>query len=216
MAQVSKMDVEVRPSQNYQTVGFSATLTFDPPVELEAALFEADLAYAKLESLAGKRVNELSELRNSNVIVPATAASIAAPIAGVSPIDSATWPTAFKPAGAGTFKYLPSSVVPKDRFVSMVTEKLPELGIDPEQVVVYDDRGGDRGIENGGQSYTVGKVKVKPDTRLAAAMNGKQILANVDFEIGGAVKVSLSRDGRAALQAMQIAGQLAEPAITPF
>jgi|DEB0MinimDraft_10_1074344.scaffolds.fasta_scaffold00051_16 hypothetical protein len=207
MASISHIDVEVRPSRNYQTVGVTARIVFDTPVTPDEARFEADLVYSQLVDFASSKIDSLSEQRGAEV-APAVQQT-AAPVSGVNPADAATWPIAYKPNGAGSFRYLPTSVVPRQRLIEMVTEKLPALGIDPEQVVVFDDRTGDRGIEGGGQSYCVGKVKAKSDSPLTAAMQGKQILANVDFEPGGQVKVTLSRDGKTALQAMQIAGQFA-------
>lgn len=207
MASISHIDVEVRPSRNYQTVGLTARVVFDNPVTPDEARFEADLVYSQLVDFASSKVDSLSEQRGTDAAPAAQQPAAAA--GGVNPADSSTWPVAYKPNGAGSFRYLPTSVVPRQRLIEMVTEKLPAMGIDPEQVVVFDDRTGDRGIENGNQSYCVGKVKAKQDSPLTAAMQGKQILANIDFEPGGQVKVTLSRDGKTALQAMQIAGQFA-------
>lgn len=207
MTEISYIDVEVRPSRNYQTVGVTARVQFPNPVTLDEARFEADLVYAQLMDFASAKVDALSEQRGEQQAAAPQAAPQAA--GGVNPADTATWPVAYKPNGAGSFKYLPTSVVPRARLIDMVTAKLPEMGINPDEVVVFDDRTGDRGIESGGQAYCVGKVKAKSDSRLTAAMQGKQILANIDFEPGGQVKVTLSRDGKTALQAMQIAGQFA-------
>lgn len=215
MPQVSHIDVEVRPSQNYQTVGFTARLTFDPAVSFDEAKFEADLAYAELEEIALKRVASLGDLRDS-------AASSVSPTPTINsnnalnPNDVNTWPTAFKPNGAGSFKYIPSNVISKKDFIDLATAKAQEMGIPVSEVTVFDDRDGNQGIENGGSQYSAGKIKVKQDSKLAAAMQGKTILASVDFVAGGDVKVALSRDGKAAMGAMQIAGQMANLEATPF
>jgi hypothetical protein len=217
MPEVSQITVEVRPSQNYQTVGISAVLVYNTPVSMEEAKFDADVAYAELESVALKRVEQLSSQRTESMPVPTQSFSVPTGMSvGVSPVDDSTWPIAYKPNGAGSFKYLPTSVVPRERFIDMAKAKLPELGLSEEQVNIFDDRTGDRGIENGGQSYTAGKIKAKPETPLAAAMQGKAIVGNIDFTPGGDVKVSLSRDGKTALQAMKIAGQFATLDATPF
>jgi hypothetical protein len=207
MGSIQHIDVEIRPSRNYQTVGLTARVVFDKPVSLDEARFEADLVFAELSDFANTKVAMLSDQRGPEVSTQM--AQPAAATSGVNPADSSTWPLAYKPNGAGTFRYLPTTVIPRARLIDMVTEKLPALGINPAEVVVFDDRPGDRGIESGAQSYCVGKVKAKPESRLTAAMQGKQILANIDFEPGGDVKVTLSRDGKTALQAMQIAGQFA-------
>jgi hypothetical protein len=211
MPQVSHIDIEVRPSQNYQTVGFTSRLVFDPAVSLEEAMFEADLAYSDLEAVALKRVAQLSELRGD--LVPSSPASIAPPVASS---NGFAWQIGQKPNSAGTFKYLPTSVVSREEFISKATGCLAELGINPSDVNIYDDRTGDRGLESGGQSYTAGKVKVKPDTTLAEMMQGKTILAGVDFTDNGGVKVVPSREGKTALAAQKIAGQFANLEATPF
>ena len=98
----------------------------------------------------------------------------------------------------------------------MAEAKLPELGLDPEQVVVFDDRGGDRGIEAGEKYYCAGKVKARRDSQLESIMDGKNIVANIDFDNDGSLKVSLSRDGKSAVQAMKIAGQMKQMDAVPF
>lgn len=209
MSQVSHIDIEVRPSQNYQTVGLTARIVFDPPVSFDEAKFEADLAYAELESVALKRVKDLGEQRG--IALPSE--QMGAPILAVS---GDNWKQAIKPNGAGTFKFLPTSVVSKQKFIEMAEDKLPGLGIDKEQVVVFDDRGGDRGIEAGEKYYCAGKVKARKDSQLESIMDGKSIVANVDFDDDGTLKVSLSRDGKTAIQAMKIAGQMKTMDAVPF
>lgn len=216
MPEVSHIDIEVRPSFNYQTVGITARLVWENPVSMDEAKFEADVAYAELEEIALKRINQLSEQRTETMGIPVQASpGYSAPSTGVNPVDESTWPIAYKPNGAGTFRYLPTSVVSRERFLEMASAKLPELGLNDSVVNIFDDRTGERGIERGGQSYTAGKIKAKPDTPLAAAMQGKTIVANIDFSPGGDLKVSLSKDGKTAMQAMKIAGQFAA-VDTPF
>jgi hypothetical protein len=217
MPEVSHIDIEVRPSRNYQTVGFSARLVWETPVSMDEAKFEADVAYSELEEIALKRVNQLAEQRTEAMGIPIQAAhNYSNQSVGVNPVDDSTWPIAHKPNGAGSFRYLPTSVVSRDQFLEMAKAKLPDLGLSEDVVNIFDDRTGDRGVENGGQSYTAGKIKAKPDTALAAAMQGKTIVANIDFAPGGDLKLSLSRDGKTAMQAMKIAGQFAATETTPF
>lgn len=211
MSQVAHIDIEVRPSQNYQTVGFNARLVFDPPVSFDEAKFEADLAYAELESVALKRVKELGEQRGNTIPHP-----MEQPGAPVAAPSGDNWKQAIKPNGAGTFRFIPTSVVSKQDFIKMAEAQLPELGLDPEQVVVFDDRGGDRGIEAGEKYYCAGKVKARKDSQLESIMDGKNIVANIDFDNDGSLKMSLSRDGKTAVQAMKIAGQMKTMDAVPF
>lgn len=204
---VQFIDVEVRPSQNYQTVGFTARLVFDEPKSMEEAKFEADVAYADLETLALKRIQSLSDARgNENQQAPAQA--------GAS-TSSSDWRVANKPNNAGSFRYLPTSVMDKRTFIDKAEALLREMDIDMEQVVVFDDRSGDRGLERGENHYSAGKVKVRPDSQYARAMEGKAIMGSVDFTDSGDLRVSISRDGKSALNAVRIAGQFASLDATP-
>ena len=212
MPQVSHVDVEVRPSQGYQSVGFTARLVFPEPISLEEAKFEADLAYAEFEDLALKKIEFLKskhtegELARPATLAPATS----------QPASAGDWKIAYKPKGAGTFEYLPTSVFSSERFIQEAKAQLPSLGIPVEEVVVFDDRGGARGIEAGEQYYCAGKVKARSDSKLGTAMGNKAIVGNVDFNRDGTLKVSLSRDGKAAIAGFQIASQLASMDATPF
>lgn len=210
MTQVQHADIEVKPSRNYQSVSFSFRLVFDTPLSLEEAKFEADVAYAELKELAEKRLAELA------AAAPATTPSVSAPTQSAG----ANWAVANKPNGTGSFRYIPTSVISRADFISMSESKLADAGIDASDVTIFDDRGGDRGIEAGGGHYSAGKVKAKPDGKLIQAMGGKAIVANIDFTPDGDVKISVTREGKTAISALAIAGQLNSPTVpagsTPF
>ena len=212
MSQVSHVDVEVRPSQGYQTVGFTARLVFTEPVSLEEAKFEADLAYSELEDLALKKIEFLKGKHTQGELAQTPSAPQPAPQSN----GSMQWAIAYKPNGAGSFEYLPTSVFSTDRFISEAKAQIPGLGIPESEVVVFDDRGGAKGIEAGQQYYCAGKVKARSDSNLAKAMQGKSIVGNVDFNKDGTLRVSLSRDGKTALGALSIANQFASMDATPF
>lgn len=207
MPQVQHIDVEVRPSQGYQTVGMTARVVFNEPVSLDEAKFEADLVYHELAQTVLQRVNDLKAKYNEGE--PARVAPASQPAASAAPSGSLEWKIAYKPKGAGTFEYLSSDSYPTGKFIEEAKALIPGLGIPADEVVVFDDRGGARGIEAGNEYYCVGKVKARQDSKLMQAMQGKSIVANIDFNRDGTLKMSLSRDGKTALQALQIAGQFA-------
>lgn len=212
MSQVSHIDVEVRPSQGYQSVGFTARVVFAEPVSIDEAKFEADLVYSELEDLALKKIDFLKGKYTNGEMASVAPAQHAAPQTNAS----TQWAIAYKPNGAGTFEYLPTSVYSTEKFIAEAKAQIPSLGIPEAEVVVFDDRGGAKGIEAGQQYYCAGKIKARSDSNLAKAMNGKLIVGNVDFNRDGSIKVSLSRDGKAAVGAFQIAGQMANLEATPF
>jgi hypothetical protein len=211
MPQVSHVDVEVRPSQGYQSVGFTARLVFSEPISLEEAKFEADLAYAEFEDLALRKIEFLKTKHTEGELARPAASPVQAQSA-----SAGDWKIAYKPKGAGTFEYLPTSVFSSERFIQEAKAQLPSLGIPVEEVVVFDDRGGARGIEAGEQYYCAGKVKARSDSKLGAAMGNKAIVGNVDFNRDGTLKVSLSKDGKAVIAGLQIASQFASMDATPF
>ena len=213
MSQVSYIDVEVRPSQGYQTVGFTSRVSFPVPVSPDEAKFESDLVSSELECLALKKIDFLKTKYTDGGMEPTAPQVQSAP---AQSNGSMQWAIAYKPKGAGTFDYLPTSVYPTERFIAEAKTKLPELGLPIEEVVVFDDRGGPKGIEAGQEYYCAGKVKARSDSNLAKAMQGKTIVGNIDFNRDGSLRVSLSRDGKAAISGLQIAGQLASMEGTPF
>jgi hypothetical protein len=212
MPQVSHIDVEVRPSQGYQTVGFTARIVFNEPVSIEEAKFEADLAYSEFEDLALKKIDFLKTKHTEGE--PARHAP--SQQGSSQPSGGMDWKIAYKPNGAGTFEYLSSSSFSTDRFIQEAKTQLPGLGLPLDEVLVFDDRGGAKGIEAGQEYYCAGKVKARSDSNLAKAMQGKTIVGNVDFNRDGTLKVSLSRDGKSAVGALQIASQFATMDATPF
>jgi len=216
MSQVSHIDVEVRPSQGYQTVGFTARVVFDQPVSLDEAKFEADLVYSELEDLALKKIEFLKSKHTNGEVASMPTQPNGSHSFSSTPPASGAWAVAHKPNGAGSFEYMTTAGFPTARFIEEAKAQLPSLGLPIEEVVVFDDRGGAKGIEAGNEYYCAGKVKARSDSNLARAMQGKLIVGNVDFNSDGTLRVSLSRDGKAAVGALQIASQFASMDAVPF
>ena len=204
MSKITHIDVEVRPSIGFQTVGYTARVQFDEPLEAVEALDKVADVRELLTEQAHKDIEVLVAQRHSSGLeqkAQAPAAPAVAPSAD-------GWALANKPNGKGTFRYRTTSAVTSDEFRAAIVAQLPSLGIDPEDVDVFDDRVGNYGLEKGNESYSAGKIKVKSGTKLEAALAGKTVVGGADFGTDGSVKVSLSRDGKAALQALQIAANL--------
>lgn len=200
---ITHIDVEVRPSIGFQTVGYTARVQFDQPLDAVEALAEVgdvrdlliEQAHADIDGLVAKRQSSETEQRAQAPAAPAAPAA-----------DG--WAVANKPGGKGSFRYLTTASVSSDQFREAIKAQLPDLGVSEGDVDIFDDRVGNYGLESGNEGYTAGKLKVKADTNLASAMNGKTIVGGADFAPDGSVRVSLSRDGKAALQALQIAANL--------
>ena len=215
MPQVQHIDVEVRPSQGYQTVGFTARVVFDTPVSLDEAKFEADLTYHELEELALNRLTTLKGKHQQGEVAPLAPGYPSQPAQQV-PAGGLEWNIGLKPNGAGSFRYPSTVSFSKENFIETAKGLLAGLNIPADEVVIFDDRGGPKGIEAGNEYYCAGKVKARQESRLSQAMGDKSIVANIDFNDNGTLKMSLSRDGKVAIQAMQIVGQFAKMDVTPF
>lgn len=212
MPLISHMDVEVRPSIGFQTVGYTARVQFDEPLDISEAIKQAAAVREALTIKAHEDVQTLVDFRvNSEAEQRAQAPQ--APQVTAAPTDG--WAVATKPKG-GQFRYLTTAAYSLDRFKADAIAAVAAAGIDTSMVDVYDDRTGKYGLESGNEGYTPGKVKAKDGTPLAQAMGGKSIIGGIEFNNDGTVRFSLSRDGKAAVQALTIAGNLKQLDATPF
>lgn len=212
MPLITHIDVEVRPSIGFQTVGYTARVQFDEPLDIKDALTQASAVREALTLKAHEDVQSLVEFRvNSESEQKAQAPQ--APIANSAPADG--WAVATKPKG-GQFRYLTTAVYPIQRFKDDAMNLIREAGISVDDVEVWDDRTGKYGLESGNEGYTPGKVKAKDGSSLAKAMGGKSIIGGIEFNNDGTLRFTLSRDGKAAVQALAIAGNLKQLDATPF
>jgi hypothetical protein len=206
MASITHIDVEVRPSIGFQTIGYTARIQFDSPIDAVEALDKAaevrdlltEQAHRDLETLVAHRQASEGERR----------AQAPAPAYTPAPSGNLEWATGTKPNGKGTFRFVTTASLGIAEFKAAAAAQVAGLGLDPNEVDVYDDRTGKYGVESGSEAYSPGKLKVKDGTRLAQALQGKTIVGSVDFNNDGSIRVSLSRDAKAALQALSIADNL--------
>lgn len=206
MASITHIDVEVRPSIGFQTVGYTARIQFDEPVEPVEALDKAAEVRDLLTEQAHKDIERLVEHRQQSEVE--AKAQTPAPVYTPQTNGALEWATGTKPNGRGTFRFVTTASLGIREFKDAAVAQLAGLGLDPEEVDVFDDRTGKYGIEEGNEAYSAGKLKVKDGTRLANALQGKSIVGSVDFNNDGTIRVSLSRDAKAALQALSIADNL--------
>jgi hypothetical protein len=213
MASITHIDVEVRPSIGFQTIGYTARIQFDTPLDAVEALDKAgevrdlltEQAHRDLEALVAHRQSSEVEAKAQ------TPAPAYHPAAG-----GMQWATGTKPNGKGQFRFVTSESMDYKQFKALAAEQLAGLGLNPDEIDIFDDRTGKYGLESGNEAYSPGKLKVKDGAPLAKAMQGKSIVGSVDFNSDGSVKVSLSRDAKAAMQALSIAANLQQLDATPF
>lgn len=212
MALVSHMDVEVRPSIGFQTVGYTARVVFDEPIDAAEALDKVTGVREMLTEQAHKDIDGLVAVRQSSE----TEQRAQAPQPAAAPVGDDGWAVGSKPNGKGQFRYVTTAHYPSDKFKSDAAALVAEAGVNVEDVDIWDDRTGKYGLESGNESYTPGKVKAKDGTALLQAMQGKAIVGGIEFNNDGSLKFALSRDGKAAVQALAIAGNLKQLDATPF
>jgi hypothetical protein len=213
MPLITHIDVEVRPSIGFQTVGYTARVQFDAPLDIKDALVQASAVREALTIKAHEDVQSLVEFRLTSE-AEQKAQAPQAPVTAVAPAADG-WAVATKPKG-GQFRYLTTAVYSIERFKADAIEAVRSAGIDVDSIEVWDDRTGKYGLESGNEGYTAGKVKAKEGTSLHKAMQGKAIIGGIEFNNDGTLRFSLSRDGKAAVQALQIAGNLKALDATPF
>jgi hypothetical protein len=206
---VTHIDVEVRPSRGYQTVGYTARITFDTPITPVEAIAAAEDVRGQLIEAANEGIDLLIEAKG-NEPAPATQAA-PAPVAS----GNLEWLEGQKPNNAGPIRYVSSRSVTSQQMRDVAQSQLASLGLSTDMVDIFDDRVGNYGLESGNASYSAGKLKVKDGTPLAAALQGKKIAGSVDFRPDGTIAVSLSKDAKAAMQALDVAKSLSSLEATP-
>jgi hypothetical protein len=206
---VTHIDVEVRPSRGYQTVGYTARITFDTPITPVEAIAAAEDVRGQLIEAANEGIDLLIEAKGTEP-APATQAA-PAPVAS----GNLEWLEGQKPNNAGTIRYVSSRSITSQQLRETAQSQLASLGLSTDMVDIFDDRVGNYGLESGNASYSAGKLKVKDGTPLAAALQGKKIAGSVDFRSDGTITVSLSKDAKAAMQALDVAKSLSSLEATP-
>lgn len=214
MALVTHMDVEVRPSIGFQTVGYTARVVFDEPIDAVQALAEVADVREMLTEQAHKDIDALVQVRQSSETE--VRAQAPQPVSTAAPVGDDGWAVASKPNGKGQYRYVTTAHYPSDKFKADAAVLVAQAGINPDEVDIWDDRTGKYGLESGNESYTPGKVKAKDGTTLLQAMGGKAIVGGLEFNNDGSIKFALSRDGKAAVQALAIAGNLKQMDAVPF
>jgi hypothetical protein len=214
MALVTHMDVEVRPSIGFQTVGYTARVVFDEPIDAVQALAEVADVREMLTEQAHKDIDALVQVRQSSETE--VRAQAPQPVSTATPVSADGWAVASKPNGKGQYRYVTTAHYPSDQFKADAAALVAQAGISPDDVDIWDDRTGKYGLESGNESYTPGKVKAKDGTTLLQAMGGKAIVGGLEFNNDGTLKFALSRDGKAAVQALAIAGNLKQMDAVPF
>jgi hypothetical protein len=213
---VKHIDIEVRPSRGYQTVGYTARVVFDEAISAVQAIAEAEETGALLIESAQSAIDNLIAMNAPSTkaapvgAVTSTPAPTAPPVAG-----ELIWLEGQKPNNAGSIRYVSSKSVTSQQMREAAVAQLGALGLSSEMVDVFDDRVGNYGLESGNASYSAGKLKVKDGTPLAAALQGKKIAGSVDFRNDGSIVVSLSKDAKAAMQALEVAESLRTLDATP-
>ena len=83
-------------------------------------------------------------------------------------------PTGKRPNGRGTFSYPPTSALSTEQLQERVREEIGKAGWNPQDWVVWDERIGANGLENGGERYSFASVKAANESAYTAALGNRQ------------------------------------------
>ena len=109
------------------------------------------------------------------------------------------WKYGQKKKGSGSIKYLPSSHLDSPTFIAAVKQLVSDQGIDPEQVIVFDDRIGNYGLEDGHAGFNVGKAVARKGSDLKDALGDRDTVSFVNFNDDGTIDAPLSNDVKALM-----------------
>ena len=231
---LTSIEVEVLPSWGFQKVAVRGAYTFPEPRALPEAQAVIEDIYSHLEAEARAKVDLLIDIKNEyegaeKAAKKAKVDAVTQPDSQPStqpdadnpagkpqpgevddgPQDTGGWRIGRRPKNKGTFKYRGTDVVDGSTFIDAAKQLIAQEGINPDEVLVFDDRSGKYGLESGHESYSAGKIKAREDTDLRKATGDRDIVAYVDFdEDDGSLQVHLSKNGKEALQALTLAKEL--------
>jgi len=94
-----------------------------------------------------------------------------------------------KPQNGGVISYVATSELSEQDFKTEIAQGIRGEGYDPEAFVVFDNRKGKYGVEDGKESWAVAAVMPKQETHMASVLGDKTKAFFVDFDGTGTVKV---------------------------
>ncbi|MGH3442022.1 MAG: hypothetical protein ACRDUY_08255, partial [Nitriliruptorales bacterium] len=93
----------------------------------------------------------------------------------------------------GQVRYVPTSVLPQQAFEQAIRNHITSLGFAEADFVVFDNRTGNYGLEDGKQAYSAATVKPRRETHVAATIGEKTSAFYVDFQQDGTLTVKASK-----------------------
>ena len=131
-------------------------------------------------------------------------------VGGTTP-SGLQWQVGQKPQQRGSFKFVTTASIDTEQFRQLAVPALQQAGVNPDQVLIFDDRTGQYGLESGNTSYSAGKAKAKDGSQLKQLMGDRDTVAYLDFQQDGSVKAHTTKGAKSALGAIQLAAQQQAP-----
>lgn len=125
------------------------------------------------------------------------------------------WAVGQKPQQRGSFKYLTTGSVSQDQFRALAQSALTAVEVNPQDVLIFDDRTGKYGLESGNTSYSAGKAKAKDGSTLKQLLGQRDTVAYLDFGQDGSVSAHITKDAKTALQAIKLQQSMGQQAPQP-
>jgi hypothetical protein len=225
----ASVTISAKPLGGDAFIKLEETFTFNTPVDPATAIIKRDEIVEILRDqaigqaqqtadslrthiLANPRgnvsVHSVTNTPSSGTQAGTTAPSFGAPAtvavangAGVPPTGGLVWSSVKSKFGDGELRFVTTSSQSTDHLRAAILEQMRSKGLNPEALVVWDNRTGARGLEAGVPAGCVAAVKVSKEAQEFVPLEVQTIaLARAKHNADGSVYVWLTKEAEAALK----------------
>ena len=225
----ASITISAKPLGGDAFIKLEETFVFDSPVDAATAIFKReemldilrDQVILQAQATADAIRKHIADTPRGNVSVHAVTQQATAPTQsgqtapafgaqatvavanGATPVNSGglQWGTVKSKFGEGELRFVTSASQSSDQLKSLVLAQMQTKGINPEALVVWDNRTGARGLEAGVPAGCVAAVKVSKEAQEFVPLEVQNIaLARVKHNSDGSVYVWLTKEAEAALK----------------
>lgn len=226
----ASITIAAKPLGGDAFIKLEETFTFDTPVDQGTAIIKRDeivdilreQALQQAQTTADAIRKHIAENPRGNVSVHTvgqstpqgtqagteaprfgTQATVAVANGAAAPTTTGglQWSSVKSKFGEGELRFVTTASQSSDELKAMVLSQMQAKGLNPEALVVWDNRTGARGLEAGVPAGCVAAVKVSKDAQDFVPLEVQSIaLARVKHNADGSIYVWLTKEGESALK----------------